>query len=252
MRALNEKHYVQFRRKEIKLPTTGNEILYGKLLIKIKTLEPFLVSDGILWGRKYKFLRSDNESIIIPGSSIKGAFRTFNEVFYNRKVIDEIFGSNGSMSKIMVNDVIISKKEFLKMEKDAKLPQQWGKTQKNYKDKYGGTIRLYRCDVQDKTTGKTVFSMESIDKDKEFEVIINFHRLSKDHIKYFLTAIGANPKYPFSIKMGRGKNYKKGRVKVVFQKAVDHEGNEIKIDWENIPNSLKEAINEYKERLRCK
>ena len=250
---IENKHYVQFKKENISVSDSGPKLLYGKIYLSIKTIQPFLVSDGVFWKGRLRFLRDTDGNIIIPGSSIKGAFRLYNEVFYDRKFVDKVFGSSGDMSKIMVNDVIIEKTRFMNIrKKNDFIFQQWGSNPEYLKNKeYNDTIRLYKCNDKDKAVRKIKVYIEPIRENEKIEVLIHFKDLSINDIKHFLTAVGANPKYPFSIKMGRGKNYEKGRVKIIFEKLIEGSASEISIDNWEISEKLKRAINNYKQALSC-
>lgn len=118
-----EKGFIRVPAKEVKLKEVvsfDDKFSTGVLVIKMKGIvkQHLAITDGALYVKDgkflYKFYRERGKALI-PGSSIKGAVRTYAEAFLGDKTTKAIFGSTACASHVKFDDVLVEEKS-LKLE----------------------------------------------------------------------------------------------------------------------------------------
>ena len=216
------------------------------LRLKFKVIEPLHISSGnlkVINGKLVHEMQRYGKDVLIPGSSIKGAFRTYFEYFFSDDYANEIFGRGGAMSKVFFNDVLIPSK-YLGFERIFK---QYNKKScesrsKNNKDKTIKNYKMYHCKHDHNVFRGRYLTAEVIRKETIFETEIITVGLDGSDITNLLTTVGANPNVPFYINIGRGKEQGLGRVK------IDPIGN---IDWNKANSELLREAKKFASETGC-
>ncbi len=181
------------------------------------------------------------DDILIPGSSIKGAFRAYFELFFSKEYADYIFGNTKKISSVFFSDVVISTKDTKRIRiTKTKIQRQFFNEKKGVCYK---SYKIYHCKDDERIQRKKPFSVVALEKGSYFESEIVLTGLDDVDVVNLLTVVGANPKVPFYIHIGRGKEQGLGVVKV---DVLD--GN---IKWERASEKLLEEAKSLIDITKC-
>lgn len=197
--------------------------LNGIIRATVKAYTPLAFSSGEFYGRNgdvFYPLKRENGKIVIPGSSLKGAIRTYAEAlsyschldkpcgeFENGLCIDcAIFGTSGkkfsTMGKVHFNDVFLNP-ESVKIKEVGMSRQYNGK---------GNQIKIYSH--KSKENGNKAFVYEAIDIGSMFDFEIQFHGMDERELGLLTLAMGCAKDKSFGLKFGHGKNEGYGSAKI--------------------------------------
>lgn len=199
----------------------------GFMDVSLHLEQPFSVTDGIerrlnpetakklgFSGEKIllKMYKVDNK-ILIPGSSLKGAFRTYFEAVFGYDLAKAIFGNaKTNASMIYFSDILLEAKQIL-----VTYPEQFGKEGGSGR-KGGNTIRLYKKKASEeypKEESKRLYVVTALNEKEEIKTRIIFKSLPKEFLvafSLFFNSFSIFKQFPVQLKIGRGKNVGMGLI----------------------------------------
>lgn len=195
-----------------------NENTYtGIFSAEIITKKPLSVSQGEFYtdndGLVYELVRDSDENIWFPGSSFKGAIRTYCEVLSSsldkNNITDKIFGSlsNKTLGKILFNDFL-----YKGNTDKVKVAKQWSHEKKLInRPESESKIRIY-SHKNHEPQNKNFIKFEVIPANEKIEFSVNFINLTKEEMGLFFLGLGIGTNYKFALKIGKGKNFDLGSV----------------------------------------
>lgn len=206
-----EKGFIRVPAKEVKLKEVvsfDDKFSTGVLVIKMKGIvkQHLAITDGALYVKDgkflYKFYRERGKALI-PGSSIKGAVRTYAEAFLGDKTTKAIFGSTACASHVKFDDVLVEEKS-LKLEPFDSIIMANPKQEKS--------VKLYTLKPSQEIRRRNDALIEVLPEGYNFTTEICAEGLSYEQITALLFCFGIADGYMFYVKMGRGKNLGMGAV----------------------------------------
>ncbi len=221
-------YYVQRKEPSAPVATTVKhsdiykdpKLFYGTLIGYIKTLKPLCFTQNLFKFQNEKptyLLQREGGKIVLPGSQLKGAIKTYMQALSesydeenknNSNKVDLVNSITGSMdysSRLLFNDIIIDEKKAKTKIIDGK--QQWNQKLEN---RYP-SIRLYSHNDHEDLDHKVLFEVLPTKTYLDFEILIK--GLTKVEMGLLFLATGIVPKYQFDLKIGRGKNLDMGSVR---------------------------------------
>lgn len=234
-------------REKTRLPLLMDSVHGSKIFtLRFKVIKPLHIGSGeirIKDGKPIYVMQRQAKKVLIPGSSLKGAFRTYFELFFDDDYASRIFGKAGLISRVFLSDVFVSENMIESQQKIYKQFSQKSCDRKN-KDR-SQRVKIYKihhCDDEHrKKTGKYIYA-EVIKASEQFKSQIVVVGLDETTIANLFTTVGANPKIPFYINIGRGKEQGLGRVKVEVLENVN---------WEAVNRKLIEEIKSFLRHTKC-
>lgn len=225
------KGYFQYKVEELetKSPNVNflngfSQNLYsGYFNVTFKLEQPFSVTDGIERNKNNKILLKMyrvKDKILVPGSSLKGAIRTYFEGVCGKELAKKIFGSSESASLVYFNDVLIDPQKINVSYKPY--PEQFGKEPKR---KVENEIRFYTKKASEEYPQNNLpYFVECIDGQfGQFTTRIIFKAMPKKYLHLLLTVLGIeNTGEPIYFKIGRGKNIGMGLVTIKLNGNVNY------------------------------
>jgi hypothetical protein len=205
------------------------DLLYGVFKGKIKALKPLAFTQNVLTicnNKPTYLLQREAEKIVLPGSQLKGAIKTYMQALsesYDEEVtsinnntldmINSITGYMGYTSRIMFKDIIIDENEVDAYIIEGK--QQWSQAKKlTRKNK----IRLYSHKKHEDLDRSVNFEVLPTGTILDFEIL--FNGLKQKEAGLVFMAMGLDVENKFSIKLGRGKNLDMGSIIIIPEKII--------------------------------
>ncbi|HDP76668.1 MAG TPA: hypothetical protein ENN47_00485 [Mesotoga infera] len=219
MRLLIPKNISHIESREFShIDSLGNNRLNGVLRLEAVTRSNTCFTQGDLLMKEGKItnvLSREGTRVLIPGSSLKGAIRTYAEFLSNSCagsgtasctdrlcIVCSMFGTLGKLGRVQFNDVLVD-------ESNLKItvvlgPSQWkgNATQTN-------VGKIYSHVFSD--TGEKNSAYEVIEPGNSFNIEITLKGLTKKEFGLLAVAMGFSRKC-FAVKLGRGKNIGFGSV----------------------------------------
>lgn len=212
-------------------------LLTGSLQAKAHLCQPVHVGSGLLEPPIMRGLQSDillvktlfrvGDKVCIPGTSLKGAFRSLIEMFTNSCApgddSDEfrgckpgeadstelcpacrLFGAFGFLGNVRFDDVVFPTKIRSSMKM---LPPQYN----SGKGRQHGERRYYPHDLVDERDGNWPF--EVLDPGQSFEIKVSFKNISSEDLGLLLIGLGQG-EWQICPKLGGGKSAGLGSVRI--------------------------------------
>jgi CRISPR/Cas system CSM-associated protein Csm3 (group 7 of RAMP superfamily) len=204
-----------------------SKLFYGTLIGYIRTLKPLCFTQNLFSfqsGKPTYLLQREGGKIVLPGSQLKGAIKTYMQALSesydeedksNSNKVDLVNSITGSMdysSRLLFNDIIIDEKKVKTEIIDGK--QQWSQKHDN---RYP-SIRLYSHNDHEDLDHKVLFEVLPTETILDFEILIK--GLTKIEMGLLFLAMGIVPEYQFDLKIGRGKNLDMGSVRFTPLKLI--------------------------------
>jgi CRISPR/Cas system CSM-associated protein Csm3 (group 7 of RAMP superfamily) len=204
-----------------------SKLFYGTLIGYIRTLKPLCFTQNLFSfqsGKPTYLLQREGGKIVLPGSQLKGAIKTYMQALSesydeedenkskNIDLVNSITGNMGYSSRLLFNDIIIDEKNVRTEIIDGK--QQWSQKLK----KRDPVIRLYSHYMHEELDNKIRFEVIPTNTLLDFEILIK--GLTKVEMGLLFLAMGIVPKYQFNLKIGRGKNLDMGSVRFTPLKLI--------------------------------
>lgn len=214
-----EKGFIRVPIREVKLNEAvsfDEKFSTGVLIIKMKGVvkQHLAITDGAVYVKDGKFLYRfyrERGKALIPGSSIKGAVRTYAEAFLGDKA-KAIFGDTNYASHVKFNDVLIEE-ENLKFEPfDSIIMAKPTKQEKS--------VKLYTLKPSQEIRRRNDALIEVLPENYSFITEICVEGLSHKQITALLFCFGIADDYTFYVKMGRGKNLGMGAVHFHLERST--------------------------------
>ncbi len=186
----------------------------GRIQLLMDLLQPLCVSDGIMQvknGGSFFSLYRQSGKILIPGSSIKGAVRSYATAIGGELVAEKLFGKNSQSSLVFFEDVLGDWKVV-----HQGLPQQFAPSNSR------GEVKLYKKHTPT-VAPRSVHVFEALDRGQTLSFDISFKGLNEEQIGFLLISLGMDPQYPFILKIGRGKSLNLGAVSFCSQSVLVHD-----------------------------
>jgi CRISPR/Cas system CSM-associated protein Csm3 (group 7 of RAMP superfamily) len=238
------------------------DLLYGVFKGKIKALKPLAFTQNVLTicnNKPTYLLQREAEKIVLPGSQLKGAIKTYMQALsesYDEEVtsinnntldmINSITGYMGYTSRIMFKDIIIDENEVDAYIIEGK--QQWSQAKKLIRT---NKIRLYshkKHEELDRTVNFEVLPTGTI---LDFEIL--FQGITQEEAGLVFMAMGLDFKNRFSMKVGRGKNLDMGSIKIIPEKILmpknSFDTEKIVLEDEKVFKYILKCVSLYKKRM---
>jgi len=186
----------------------------GIIVMKIKALQPLIVSDGVMRTKEtssfFRFYRNRGKAFI-PGSSFKGSLRTYLGLFASPSFADALLGTiqrgEEHCALVETNDIPVDCALV-----EHYLPQQYGPREPSpSRNQY----RVYKNHVEQ--AFQRTHRFEAVPQGVVLETTLSFRGLRKKDVGLFLMALGCHPSHGFAVKMGRGKGINCGSVQLVVK-----------------------------------
>ncbi|WP_448516527.1 RAMP superfamily CRISPR-associated protein [Pseudothermotoga sp.] len=202
----------------------------GYMDVSLKLEQPFSVTDGIerrltpdlarklgFTGEKimlnmYVVKDGGTSKLLIPGSSLKGAFRAYFEAVYGFDLAEAIFGSTNGASTVYFSDVLIESEPI-----PRPYPEQFG--QEGGSDrKATRKIRLYKKQPSAEYSQKEsecLYVVMCLNKGVEIKTRVVFKAIPKVYLfvlSLFFNSVKIFKRLQVHLKIGRGKNLGMGLI----------------------------------------
>lgn len=235
------------------------DLLYGVFKGKIKALKPLAFTQNVLTifeGKPTYLLQQEAGKIVLPGSQLKGAIKTYMQALsesYDEEVtsinnntldmVNSITGYMGYTSRIMFKDIIIDENEVDAYIIEGK--QQWSQAKNLTRT---NKIRLYSHKKHEDLDRAVNFEVLPTGTILDFEIL--FNGLNEEEIGLVFMAMGLDVENKFSLKLGRGKNLDMGSIIIIPEKIIMPKNSLSKskkgVKKENIDDFLSKKIKSYK------
>jgi CRISPR/Cas system CSM-associated protein Csm3 (group 7 of RAMP superfamily) len=235
------------------------DLLYGVFKGKIKALKPLAFTQNVLTiynGKPTYLLQREAGKIVLPGSQLKGAIKTYMQSLsesYDEEVtqinnntldmVNSITGYMGYTSRIMFKDIVINENEVKPYNIEGK--QQWSQAKKLTRT---NKIRLYSHKKHEDLDRAVNFEVLPTGTILDFEIL--FNGLNEEEIGLVFMAMGLDVENKFSLKLGRGKNLDMGSIIIIPEKIIMPKNSLSKskkgVKKENIDDFLSKKIKSYK------
>lgn len=191
----------------------------GFLDLTFKLSQPFSVTDGIERvknGKIFLKMHRVGDHLLIPGSSLKGAVRTYFEALCGFEMAGRVFGNEKRASMVYFSDVLLHIGQVKIAEKEY--PEQFAGGSKKPKQSAERSnelqkIRLYTERPSNEYKKKELL-LEVIENG-QFRTRVIFRNMTPRLLLAFLTSLGAlSISKDLYLKVGRGKNVGFGLVKI--------------------------------------
>jgi len=234
-----EKGYFVFeieKPKDLRMPeinfldSFSKDSYCGYMDVSLRLVQPFSVTDGIerkltpdsarrlgFTGEKimlsmYLVKDGDKRKLLIPGSSLKGAFRTYFEAVYGFDLAEKIFGSANSASTVYFSDVLIESGAILRP-----YPEQFGQ-EGGSDSKATRKIRLYKkrpSQEYPQRESECLYVVMCLNSGTEIRTRVVFKAIPKTYLfvlSVFFNSVRIFRGLQVHLKIGRGKNVGMGLI----------------------------------------
>jgi CRISPR/Cas system CSM-associated protein Csm3 (group 7 of RAMP superfamily) len=239
-------------------------LISGVLIGKMQALKPLCFTQSLLAivnSKPTYLLHREAGKIVLSGSQLKGAIKTYMQAFsmsYDDEeridknkldLVNSITGYMGYTSRIMFKDIIIDEKDVETEIIVGKL--QWSQADKLTRE---NKIRLYSHKKHEELDRKVNFEVLPPGSAFTFEILLN--GLKNEEAGLLFLAMGFSPKDRFALKIGRGKNLDMGSVKFIPERLLTP-----KHSFDVSPNIIKDkdlvklifkSVNKYKSQMHKK
>lgn len=168
-------------------------------------------------GKITNVLSREGAKVLIPGSSLKGAIRTYAEFLSNSCagsgtascndrlcIVCSMFGTLGKLGRVQFNDALVDGSSLKTTVVSG--PSQW-----QGRAAQPNTGKIYSHVFSE--TGEKNSAYEVIERENSFNIEITLKGLTKKEFGLLVVALGVSEKR-FAVKLGRGKNIGLGSVAI--------------------------------------
>ncbi|WP_448523822.1 RAMP superfamily CRISPR-associated protein [Pseudothermotoga sp.] len=222
--------------KDLRLPepnfldSFSKDSYCGYMDVSLELEQPFSVTDGIerrltpdlarmhrFTGEKimlnmYMIEDAGRRKLLIPGSSLKGAFRTYFEAVYGFDLAEKIFGSTNGASTVYFSDVLIESETILRP-----YPEQFGR-ESSRGSGTTGSIRLYKrqpSQEYSRRESECLYVVMALREGGEIRTRVVFKAIPKTYLfvlSVFFNSVRIFKEFYVHLKIGRGKNVGMGLI----------------------------------------
>jgi CRISPR/Cas system CSM-associated protein Csm3 (group 7 of RAMP superfamily) len=216
------------------------EGLSGEWVVRFEALSPFFIGSGDVEVADeagvrtmyFRFARR-GDSLIVPGTSLKGMARSFAELLSPSCMGGEgrdscpacvLFGTLGRRGRVMFEEGVLEGAQLRVVEIAQRVAAR-----RVGPDNERGFRKLY---VRDQGAAQTALGgdkerLETVQPGAWFRSRVSFHALSEWQVGLLLLALGLAPGYTFHLKGGGGKNRGFGVLKSIWVEGIGGESQ----DW---------------------
>ena len=178
----------------------------GILTLTLTTIQPLHIGSGRIVKKENYLVQefyNHNGIPVIPGSSLKGCIKHHLTILVGKENVEKIFGSTSHISLVFFSDALSQGNIVPQI---GEITERWGPRIKK-KD----SVKFYQKDSRNTSRKER---MLLVPRNSKFKFTISFRNFTEVYLGALFIAMGLDPERPRGFKLGGGKGYGLGLVKL--------------------------------------